>query len=138
MAQAWDRPSSILVVEDEVLFRLSVAENLRESGFVVIEASRAEEAMTLLETRSRPVDLLLTDLGMPGAMDGLGLARWVRAKFPEIPIIILSGALPGLVLPGDGDAVFSKPHSPAALLTRIHELLRHRSGRGTVAQSNGG
>ncbi len=64
----------IRVVEDEVSVRLMMADELRSKGFAVVEAANVEEALAILESSTR-VGLVLTDLQMPGAMDGLGLAR---------------------------------------------------------------
>ncbi len=80
----------ILVVEDEVIIRLSTAYNLRDLGWDVREAANAAEALHVLE-QCDEVALIFTDIDMPGAMDGLGLARAVSERWPPVIIVITSG-----------------------------------------------
>ncbi len=77
----------ILLVEDEILIRLSLAEFLRKAEFVVIEAGTAHEALTILRARS-DVALVLTDLNMPGALDGAGLIRQIRRTSPAVKVVV--------------------------------------------------
>ncbi len=79
----------ILLVEDEILIRLSLAEFLRKAEFVVIEAGTAHEALTILRARS-DVALVLTDLNMPGALDGAGLIRQIRRTSPAVKVVVAS------------------------------------------------
>jgi CheY-like chemotaxis protein len=69
-----DKAPVILLVEDEVLIRMLAAEILSEAGFTVIESASADEALTILQARS-DVQLLFTDVNMPGSLDGLALGR---------------------------------------------------------------
>jgi CheY-like chemotaxis protein len=116
------RPKTILVVEDEILVRLMVADELRTEGFVVLEAINAEEALVVLQG-PEPIDLLLTDVRMPGAGDGLTLAATVRALWPELKIIVVSGHLPGGPSPAIADGFFVKPFDVPRLVNRVKELL---------------
>jgi len=116
------RPRTVLVVEDEILVRLMVADELRTAGFVVLEAINADEAMVVLQGPD-PVDLLLTDVRMPGSGDGLTLATTVRTRWPELKIIVVSGHLPGGPAPGVADGFFMKPFDVPALINRVKELL---------------
>ena len=84
-------PSTVLVVEDEVIIRFVVADYLRDCGFQVIEAASADEAMRLLETDKIEVDIVFSDIQMPGSIDGMGLARWIRTHFPTIKVVLTSG-----------------------------------------------
>jgi CheY-like chemotaxis protein len=88
--EAQQSPARILVVEDEVLVRNLLADELREAGFCVIEAAHAEEAMSYLQAGGT-VDLVFTDIRMPGSRNGLELARALRAQNPSLPIILTSG-----------------------------------------------
>src|ERR1700722_13973690 len=80
----------VLIVEDEFLLRADAAEFMENSGFTVYEASNADEAIALLE---RHVDIraVFTDIHMPGSMDGLKLAHYVRGRWPPIKLFIASG-----------------------------------------------
>jgi CheY-like chemotaxis protein len=80
----------ILVVEDEVAIRCLLTDELRDAGFAVVEAARADEALSYLKTAGA-VDLVFTDIQTPGSLDGVELARQIRAEFPSIPVILTSG-----------------------------------------------
>jgi CheY-like chemotaxis protein len=82
--------AGILVVEDEALIRLWVADLLEENGFSVLEAKDADTALTVLESRP-DVKLLFTDVQMPGSLNGMELAREVHARWPHILLVITSG-----------------------------------------------
>jgi CheY-like chemotaxis protein len=86
-------PASVLLVEDEVVLRALLAETLRAAGFSVIEAANADEAWAYLEACAGDVDLLFSDVSMPGSMDGIALMKRVRNAFPSIKILITSGNL---------------------------------------------
>jgi two-component system, response regulator PdtaR len=113
--------SAILVAEDEVLIRLEIAEQLRGAGYTVIEAANAHEAIELLR-HSADVKVLISDIQMPGSIDGVGLARLVRAEFPAIKIVLASGHLPaaGGV---EHDGFFRKPFDIAGLVKHIKALM---------------
>jgi two-component system, response regulator PdtaR len=80
----------ILVVEDEVLTRAFIAEELRLAGFSVVETDRADDALTFIKAGEH-VDLVFSDIQTPGALDGLQLAEALRDKYPDIPVILTSG-----------------------------------------------
>lgn len=92
METASDQQQTILVVEDDVLIRMDVSDYLRDCGWHVVEAGNAAEAVTVLESDTA-VDLVFFDIQMPGAMDGFGLAGWVREHRPGLRIILTSGAV---------------------------------------------
>jgi two-component system, response regulator PdtaR len=87
-----ETPSSalVLVVEDEPFVRMDAIETLQEAGFRVIEAANADEAIAILEGR-RDVSVVLTDIQMPGSMDGLKLAATIHNRWPPIALIVTSG-----------------------------------------------
>lgn len=85
----------VLVVEDEPIQRLALADAIENGGFEVLEAGDAVSAIAILESRN-DVRLVVTDVEMPGAMDGLKLAAAVRDRWPTLEIIVLSaGRAPG-------------------------------------------
>src|SRR5258706_15747591 len=84
---------AILVVEDVVLIRTMVADELRDRGHAVVEAENADEAVTILQTQV-PVGLVFTDVQLPGSMDGLSLAKLIRETHPELKVVIGSGNVP--------------------------------------------
>ena len=115
------RRPTILVVDDEVLLRWMVAEELRAKGFVVVEAANSDEARGILQT-SAPISVVMTDVRMPGSMDGLGLAQWVRAARPDLKIVIASAYAPVVASPDIADAFFVKPYDIDQLVDRIRAL----------------
>jgi CheY-like chemotaxis protein len=79
-----------LIVEDEVIVRLHIADILEGAGFSAIEAFNADDAIELLTSRS-DIRVVITDVNMPGPMDGLKLAHAVRDRWPPVEIIVMSG-----------------------------------------------
>jgi two-component system, response regulator PdtaR len=80
----------ILIVEDEFLLRMDSAEIIENAGFEVVQAANADEAIAILSSRP-DIHVIFTDIQMPGTMDGLKLARFVRDRWPPIKIIATSG-----------------------------------------------
>ena len=85
-----ERQRTVLVVEDDVLERGPLAEYLRDAEFKVIEAANAREAMEVLSSDTT-VDIVFSDIRMPGGMDGLALARWISGRAPNLPVLLTSG-----------------------------------------------
>ncbi len=112
---------TVLVVEDEVLIRDLIARHLRGSGYQVIEASDAREAMEVLAS-GETIDLLFTDVVMPGVMNGIMLARWVQQNRPGIRIVLASGRS-DLAKSLPGERLFPKPYDPAEVEAYIRKLL---------------
>lgn len=121
-------PETILFVEDEVLTRMDMAEFLRQSGFRVSEAANAAEAIDALSSKLT-VDLVITDVKMPGDTDGFALAEWVRTNRPGVEVIVASGdadskrraeqsLTAGLFLP--------KPYTGRTLLDIVQQALARR------------
>ena len=84
-------PETVLLVEDEALVRMLGVDVLEEAGYRVIEAANADVALKVLEADPDAISILVTDVHMPGSMDGEGLARIVDQRWPWIRIIITSG-----------------------------------------------
>jgi CheY-like chemotaxis protein len=110
---------AILIVEDETLVRLSAVKIIEEAGFQVVEAANADEAIRILEFRS-DIEVVFTDIHMPGSMDGLKLAHAVRDRWPPIKIIVTSGRdlLMGQNLP-EGGRFFAKPYDPIQITNTL-------------------
>ena len=83
-------PVKILVVEDEFLIRLTLGEALSDEGYLVTEAESGDDGKLALEN-DPGIDLLLTDIQLPGSLDGFALARWVRQTRPRMPILFMTG-----------------------------------------------
>lgn len=118
---------TILVVEDEPLVRLFAADTLQGVGYQIIEAGSATEALTALSL-NHEIDLLFSDVLLPGTMGGLTLAEWVHANRPNMPVILSSGA--GAIsryLEGRESVTFlAKPYNAQELLSVVAGLLPAR------------
>jgi CheY-like chemotaxis protein len=114
---------AVLVVEDEAIIRMNLTLHLEDEDFTVFEASNAAQAIAVLE-RHPEIRVVFTDLNMPGSMDGLKLAAYVRNRWPPIQIIMTSGKrrLEVTDLP-DGSLFFAKPYELAQVTGAIAELL---------------
>jgi two-component system, response regulator PdtaR len=114
---------AILVVEDEVLVRLATREGVEAAGFQVHDAHDADEAIQLLEAHP-DIGLIFTDVDMPGSMDGVKLAHYVRNRWPPVKIIVTSGFknVTPEQLP-TGSIFLSKPYLPEQLRHKIEFLI---------------
>jgi CheY-like chemotaxis protein len=111
------RRDRILVVEDELLIRMFVCELLRDFGYDVVEAVSGDEALDLLNAEVA-VDLVLSDVRMPGSTDGLALLQFIRGKMAGLPVIITSGHLePQVALAAGASQFLAKPF-------RVEEALK--------------
>jgi CheY-like chemotaxis protein len=114
--------ATVLVVEDDMLVRSLAATYLREAGFEVIEATSADEAIRVLQAEIH-VDIVFSDVNMPGSMDGFGLAEWVRRERPRLQVILASGAAGTTEKVAAHGAILAKPYDHAALERYIRALL---------------
>lgn len=116
------RPVVVLLAEDEVILRLSTAEDLRTTGFSVIEAASADEAWTVLSSGA-DVDILFTDVQMPGHIDGIELAQRARRLRPALKIIVTSGQAPEWRGVRSADLFVGKPFDFDRLVKLLTELV---------------
>ena len=132
MAQsAINDPHVVLLVEDELLVRMTAADELEEAGFQVLEAANADVALKVLEARSAEVQVLFTDVHMPGSMDGMELAEQVHARWPHVLLLIASGyARPHPDEIPDHGRFIPKPYRAATLVRQISELMDPTEKRG--------
>jgi CheY-like chemotaxis protein len=123
--------NTVLVVEDEVLLRRVIAEYLRDCGYKVIEAAHADEAIVVLKQDHLQIDVLFSDIEMPGSMDGFGLAQWTRSNRPGLEVI-LTGSVPRAVNAAANlceEGTLPKPYEPQSVHDRIRRLLAARPPR---------
>jgi two-component sensor histidine kinase/CheY-like chemotaxis protein len=122
-------PPKVLVVEDEMMLRMRAVDIVEDAGFTPIEAVNADEALAILESRS-DIELLFTDIQMPGSMDGLKLAYAVHERWPSIKIILVSGKL----VPTDAEKpahsrFFGKPLEVKQMIAEMQEMI----GQGSLS-----
>jgi DNA-binding NtrC family response regulator len=121
-------PPTVLVVDDDVFVRMAISENLREAGFQVLEAASAHDALGVM-LAEMPIDVLLTDLQMPGAMDGFGLGLAARGASPDMKVLVMSSFLPEATGARLSPFEFiEKPFRPQTLIDRVRTMLAEDDG----------
>ena len=122
---------TILVVEDDVLIRMVIAQYLRDCGYRVLEAANADEAILVLGQPDLKIDIAFTDVDMPGSMDGFGLARWIRQHRNGVEVV-LAGSVPRAAQAAgelcEAGPLLAKPYEPQQLIDHIRRLLAGRAG----------
>src|SRR5436190_13920463 len=122
------KKATVLIVEDEMLLRMRAVDIVEDAGFTPLEAVNADDALALLESRS-DIELLFTDIQMPGTMNGLKLAHAVHERWPAIKIILVSGQ----VTPAEADRptdsrFFGKPLEVQQMIAELQGMI----GQGTL------
>jgi CheY-like chemotaxis protein len=123
-----DDPEVILVVEDEILIRMVIADYLRDCGYKVIEAASGDEAMILLEQEDIAIDIVFSDIEMPGRTDGFALSQWLRKHKPDTQVL-LAGTPPKATETAQDlceESSLPKPYDHSVALNRIRRLLAGR------------
>ena len=120
-------PDTVLVVEDEPLVRMAACLHLEDCGYSALQAANAHEALAVLGQHN-DIDVLFTDVRMPGPMDGLGLAKWVIENRPRIAVMVASGdtAKDTVVKELCGAHAFSKSYNFDDVTRRIGEAIQAR------------
>ncbi len=124
----------VLLVEDEFLIRLTLAESLVAAGFEVAEAESGDEAVRLI-VGPDGFDVLVTDIQMPGDIDGVALARKLHETEPSIPVVYMTGqpeALNAAQPLGPCEAFIRKPYAPAEVLALVRQVLAARAEKKAV------
>jgi DNA-binding response OmpR family regulator len=117
---------TILVVEPDILVRMTIAEYLRGCGYRVLEGLRAEDVVTALRSEQK-IDIIFADVQLSGSFNGFGLAQWVRQNHPGVDVILTSGITKAAEKAGDlcDEGPLEKPYHPQEVLRRIN-ILRER------------
>ena len=133
MAIASTEVPNVLIVEDEMVLRMRAVDIVEDAGFRSIEAVNADQAISILESRS-DISLLFTDIQMPGSMDGLKLAHAVHDRWPAIKIILVSGQVNPSEAERPADSrFFGKPLSVEQMITELQGMV----GAGTLILQGG-
>lgn len=120
------RNETILVIDDEPLVRILLVDLFEEQGFPVEEAANAAEALDVLKSHGN-IRIVITDIQMPGSMDGLRLAKFIHDAYPPIALIVASGGVQPDRASLPDDAIFmAKPIDVQELLKRVDTLTRAR------------
>ncbi len=121
----------VLIVEDELLIAKIAKVEFEDAGFEVVVASSAAAALTELEVHP-DIDLLFTDIRMPGTPDGWGLGKVARQIFPKLPVIYVTGYSTEDPQPVDGGLVFSKPYRLSIVIDAARKLMAEAEGFGNA------
>ncbi len=115
--------SVVLIVEDSAIIRMSAVDLVLSAGYEALEAGDADEAIRILEGRD-DIDLVFTDVQMPGTMDGIKLSHYIRDRWPPVKLIVASGAaiVEESMLPG-GSRFFPKPYDDFSITEAMALLL---------------
>lgn len=120
-----DSKSVVLVVDDDIVMRTIASATLQGLGYEVTEAEDARSALEILKSKTINIDILFTDINMPGNFSGIDLAKLVRQKFPMIDVLLTSGyssnAIPQYILDA-GEEIVSKPYHRDLLRQKIETL----------------
>lgn len=118
----------VLVVEDNALIRMSAVDLVTTAGFEALEVSNADDAIAVLQARP-DIHLVFTDVNMPGSMDGIKLAHYIRERWPPVKLIVASGEtiIEESRLP-IGTRFFSKPYDQGSIVEAMIGLLAQQSG----------
>ncbi len=111
----------ILVADDEILVRAMISDELRAEGHTVMEAANADEALEILRSHVR-MDLVVTDMQMPGSIDGTELVRTIRRQWPELRVVMISGQAPEQAVRPLLDGYLPKPFSHSRLAECVRVL----------------
>lgn len=113
----------LLLVEDEFLIRLTLSEALLDAGYEVVEAADADEALSTVA--DAPIRLLLTDVQLPGPIDGHALAARLRETWPDLPVVFMTGQPDARALAtGARDRFVAKPYLPSEICAVVDGILR--------------
>ena len=112
----------VLIVEDEPLIRMSVADYVSDTGFATLEAGSGDDALAILSERN-DIDVVFTDVNMPGKIDGVALSHLIRERWPRIGVIITSGMVrPRSIDLSPGAVFFTKPYDFKNLVDSIRSF----------------
>ncbi len=126
----------VLVVDDEVLIRMTVTDALEDAGFEVIEAGTVDEALDKIDDGT--IHFLFTDIQMPGLLTGVDLAHEVAARFPHAGIVVASGRItPGEIDLPSSAQFFSKPYDLDLIVARFESMSKSADQRAPSSHVSG-
>jgi response regulator RpfG family c-di-GMP phosphodiesterase len=124
---------TVLVLDGDVLVRVPVVQFLRDCGYRVVEAANTDEAMVILQKTNVPVDVVLSEIDIPGSMNSFGFAQWARSARPELKIVL--AGTPERTVQNAAELcevgpTLKRPYDPKFVLDRVKRLLAARAQQG--------
>jgi two-component system, response regulator PdtaR len=128
---SFENGPAVLIAEDEMLIRFALSDCLADRGFRVFEAASAAEAIDVLEAEPE-IELVFTDIRMPGSLNGIDLANWVHAHRPGLAVVLTSGdarkaELAAQVTPEE--PFIPKPYDMQTVADQIADIALHKPGK---------
>jgi DNA-binding response OmpR family regulator len=125
--------TKVMVIEPDVLIRMTISDFLQECGYHVIQGVRAEDVWTVLDSGTT-LNIVFAEVNLPGGSDGFALAKNLRQKQPDIDVILTSGIVDAAEKSSDlcGLSAVRKPYHPQQVIDRIHALLEQRRSAQTI------
>ena len=123
----------VLVLDGEVLVRMPIAQYLRECGYRALEAANVDEAMIILQRPDIQIDVVLSDIELPGSMNGFAFTRWVHSVRPGLEVVLAASperATHAAAELCDKGPTLKRPYEPQIVLDRIKQLLAARGRQG--------
>lgn len=133
-ASAARKPSfgSLIVADGDVLVRLAIAQYLRDCGYRVLEAASSEEVTVILDRSEVLVDLVLSDVSLPGEMNGFALSHWMHEHHADVDLVLVgsdSAAANAAADLCDRGPFLARPYEPKDVLIRLQSMFSERSRR---------
>jgi response regulator RpfG family c-di-GMP phosphodiesterase len=124
---------TVLVLDGDVLVRMPIVQFLRDCGYRVIETANTDEAVAVLQKTDMPVDVIVSEIEIPGSMNGFGFAQWARSFRPELQILL--AGTPGRTVRNaaelcEAGPLLIKPYDHNLVLDHIKRLLAARAEQG--------
>ncbi len=130
-----EAPSTVLLIEDDVLVRTPVAAYLRDCGYTVYEAIDTDEALVVLKARPHCIDVVFSKVEAEGSLDGFALKQWVQQKLPQASVVLFGSPTRAAAAAGElceQGPMLAKPYSPQLVEARIRQLIAAR-GRNSIS-----
>jgi CheY-like chemotaxis protein len=121
---------TVVVVDDDVLIRMPICQYLRDCGYRVLEAASADEAALIVQKGNIHIDVVLSDVALPGAMNGFGFAKWARSVQPGLKVVLAGSPERAARAAGelcDDGPTLVRPYDPQIVWERIKRLLAARA-----------
>jgi CheY-like chemotaxis protein len=123
---------TILVLDNDALFRMPLCEYLREDGYRVLEAASTDEAKTILQKWDVKIDVMLTDIELSGELNGFAFASWARSVRPDVEIMFAGTPERAAHAAGklcEQGPILARPYEPQLVAQRIKRLVAAREGQ---------
>jgi DNA-binding response OmpR family regulator len=124
-----EAPSTVLLIDDDVLVRTPLAAYLRDCGYTVYEAIDTDEALVVLKAQELCVDVVFSKVVAVGSLDGFALKRWVQQTHPKVPVVLFGSPTGAAAAAGElceQGPMLAKPYAPQLVEARIRQLLAAR------------